>query len=53
MINGHKLNGSSRIMLAALKIAIRNGVLVMQAMDDLDYKYKAAAHLDLAHSGAG
>ena len=40
MINGHKLNGSSRVMLTALKAAIRNGVLVMQAMDDIDYKYR-------------
>ena len=40
MINGHSLNGSSRTMLAALKAAIRNGVLVMQAMDDPDYKYR-------------
>jgi hypothetical protein len=40
LINGHKLNGSSRVMLAALKAAIRNGVLVMQAMDDIDYKYR-------------
>ena len=40
MINGHKLNGSSRAMLAALKAAIRNGVLVMQALDDPDYKYR-------------
>ena len=40
MINGHKLNGSSRVMLAALKIAVRNGVLVMQALDDPDYKYR-------------
>jgi hypothetical protein len=40
LINGHSLNGSSRTMLAALKAAIRNGVLVMQAMDDLDYKYR-------------
>jgi hypothetical protein len=39
-LNGHALNGSSRTMLAALKAAIRNGVLVMQAMDDLDYKYR-------------
>jgi hypothetical protein len=40
LINGHALNGSSRTMLAALKAAIRNGVLVMQAMDDLDYKFR-------------
>jgi hypothetical protein len=40
LINGHKLNGSSRTMLAALKAAIRNGVLVMQALDDPDYKYR-------------
>jgi hypothetical protein len=39
-LNGHALNGSSRTMLAALKIAVRNGLLVMQAMDDLDYKYR-------------
>jgi hypothetical protein len=39
-LNGHKLNGSSRVMLAALKAAIRNGVLVMQALDDPDYKYR-------------
>jgi hypothetical protein len=40
LINGHSLNGSSRTMLAALKAAIRNGVLVMQALDDPDYKYR-------------
>jgi hypothetical protein len=40
LINGHKLNGSSRVMLMALKIAVRNGVLTMQAMDDLDYKFR-------------
>jgi hypothetical protein len=34
------LNGSSRVMLTALKLAVRNGVLVMQAMGDLDYKYR-------------
>jgi hypothetical protein len=39
-LNGHALNGSSRTMLAALKAAIRNGVLVMQALDDPDYKYR-------------
>jgi Domain of unknown function (DUF6362) len=41
MINGHSLNGSaSRTMLTALKHAVRNGVLVMQALDDPDYKYR-------------
>jgi hypothetical protein len=40
LINGHKLNGSPRTMLAALKAAIRNGVLVMQAMSDLDYRWR-------------
>jgi hypothetical protein len=40
MINGHALNGSSRVMLHALKEAIRQGVLVMQALDDPDYKYR-------------
>jgi hypothetical protein len=29
-----------RHMLAALKIAVRDGVLVMQAMDDPDYKWR-------------
>jgi hypothetical protein len=40
MLNGHTLNGASRPMLHALREAIRQGVLVMQAMDDLDYKYR-------------
>jgi hypothetical protein len=40
LINGSKLNGSSRVVLGALKVVVRNGVLVMQAMDDLDYKYR-------------
>lgn len=39
-INGHALNGSSCVMLAALKLAVRDGVLVMQAMSDLDYKWR-------------
>jgi hypothetical protein len=35
-----QLNGSSGTVLAALKLVVRNGVLVMQAMDDIDYKYR-------------
>jgi hypothetical protein len=40
LINGSKLNGSSRVVLTALKVVIRNGVLVMQALADPDYKYR-------------
>ena len=40
LINGHALDGSSRVMLAALKQAVRDGVLVMQAMSDLDYRWR-------------
>src|ERR1700720_4512539 len=36
----HKLNGSSAVALTALKIVIRDAVLVMQAMDDPDYKFR-------------
>jgi hypothetical protein len=41
LINGHKLNGSSRLALTALREVIRHGVLTMQAMDDVDYKYRS------------
>jgi hypothetical protein len=40
MINGHSLNGSSRHLLGALKLAIRHGVLVMLAMDDIDRRFR-------------
>jgi hypothetical protein len=40
LINGHKLNGSSGVALAALKIVIRDGILTMLAMDDVDAKYR-------------
>ena len=33
-LNGHKLNGSSRVMLSALKAAIRHAILVMLALPD-------------------
>lgn len=41
-LNGHALNGSSRTMLAALKLAIRDGVLVMIALGDVDIRYRGA-----------
>jgi hypothetical protein len=39
-LNGHKLNGSSRPVLAALKAAIRQAVVVMLAMDDIDRRFR-------------
>jgi hypothetical protein len=48
VINGHKLNGSSRAVLHALKEAIRQAVLTMLAMPDLDVRYRG--HLRSAWS---
>ena len=39
-LNGHSLNGSSRHLLAALKQAIRDGVLVMIALTDVDRRFR-------------
>jgi hypothetical protein len=50
---GHQLNGSSHHMLAALKQAIRHGVLTMQVLRDPDHKYRTPVKAyRSSHAGA-